>query len=47
MNILKSSNLNSMTLKKSKTLIGNIVLYDLFYVCVKFHENFIIKCSNF
>jgi hypothetical protein len=24
--------------------MGNIVLYDFFYVCVKFHKKLIIKC---
>jgi hypothetical protein len=47
MNIFKSFDLNSTTLKKLKTLIGNIILYGFFYVCVKFHGQFIIKCSSF
>jgi hypothetical protein len=37
MNIFKSSNLNFTTLKKIENFDGQIVFYDFFYVCVKFH----------
>jgi hypothetical protein len=45
MNILKSYDLNSTTLRKLKTSMGNIVLYGFLYVCVKFHGKFINKFS--
>ncbi len=39
--------MNSMTLKRIETLMGNIVLYGFFHIYVKFHEKFIIKCNIF
>jgi hypothetical protein len=33
-----------MALEELKTFKGKIVLYVYFYVCVKFHGKFIIKC---
>jgi hypothetical protein len=47
MNIFKSSNMNSMTLKRIETLMGKIVHYGFFYIYVKFHGKFIIKCNTF
>jgi hypothetical protein len=44
MSILKSFDLNSTTLGKIENL--KIVLYGFFYICVKFHGNFIIKGST-
>jgi hypothetical protein len=46
MNILKSSDVNSMTLRKIENFDGKVVFYGFFYVCVKFHGKIIIKCST-
>ncbi len=47
MNILKSSDLNSTTLRKIEIFHGKDYFYGFLYVCVEFHGNFLIKCSTF
>ncbi len=46
MNIFKSFNLNSMTLRKIEDIDKEDFFYGLFFVCVKFHGQIIIKCST-